>query len=304
MNPSAIQRAILERAIDYAGLFPPATLSMAEAVRNYALYATSEDSWALGRFVLPVARMGEFEEALQEVDQSESIVPWRLAAVCGADVVAEAVRIAKFNEVNGAKALVDTVECRTAGIEEIETLARMFPAYNRFAEVAIGDLTDESLRAVSASGSYAKIRTGGVIAGAVPPSAAVLNFIQGCQRSGTAFKATAGLHHLHRGSYRLTYESDSPEGTMFGYLNIIGAAAAAYAGRSDSQVRCILEADDSGTLVLDERGMEWNGVAISRDEIEKTRNNFMFGFGSCSFREPMDEMGAMVERTAGSSGDQ
>ena len=50
---------LLEHLIDYAGLFPPAALSMQDAVRNYARYREGEYAWALGRFVVPQARVHE-----------------------------------------------------------------------------------------------------------------------------------------------------------------------------------------------------------------------------------------------------
>ena len=52
-------RVLLDRLIDYAGLFPPAGLSMQDAVRNYARYREGDDSWALGRFVVPQERAHE-----------------------------------------------------------------------------------------------------------------------------------------------------------------------------------------------------------------------------------------------------
>jgi hypothetical protein len=52
-------RALLEGLIDYAGLFPPAALSMQNAVRNYARYREGEHAWALGRFVVPADRAAE-----------------------------------------------------------------------------------------------------------------------------------------------------------------------------------------------------------------------------------------------------
>jgi hypothetical protein len=54
-------RALLESLIDYAELFPPAALDMKTAVRNYARYLECEHSWMLARFVVPVARLEEFE---------------------------------------------------------------------------------------------------------------------------------------------------------------------------------------------------------------------------------------------------
>lgn len=52
-------RVVLEGLIDYAGLFPPAALSMQDAVRNYARYRDGEYAWALGRFVVPKERVKE-----------------------------------------------------------------------------------------------------------------------------------------------------------------------------------------------------------------------------------------------------
>ena len=40
---------VFEQFIDYAGLFPPASCSMAEAVRNYAQYRSGPDRPMLGR---------------------------------------------------------------------------------------------------------------------------------------------------------------------------------------------------------------------------------------------------------------
>ena len=50
---------LLRGLIDYAGLFPPAALSMQDAVRNYARYSEGEYAWALGAFVVPKERVKE-----------------------------------------------------------------------------------------------------------------------------------------------------------------------------------------------------------------------------------------------------
>ena len=51
MPVSASLRALLAGVIDYAGLFPPATLPLDEAVRNYARYRREPEGWMLGRLV-------------------------------------------------------------------------------------------------------------------------------------------------------------------------------------------------------------------------------------------------------------
>lgn len=58
-------RFLLENLIDYAGLFPPAELPMAEAVKNFAAYRQSEHSWMLGKFIVPASRLEEFEQAAE-----------------------------------------------------------------------------------------------------------------------------------------------------------------------------------------------------------------------------------------------
>ena len=52
---------LLAKLIDYAGLFPPAALDMATALRNYAAYREGEYGWMLGRFVVPRARAAEVD---------------------------------------------------------------------------------------------------------------------------------------------------------------------------------------------------------------------------------------------------
>ncbi|HJW92086.1 MAG TPA: hypothetical protein VJ901_00575 [Thermoanaerobaculia bacterium] len=52
-------KALFSGLIDYAGLFPPAALPMADAVRNYDAYRKGEHAWMLGRFVVPIAKIGE-----------------------------------------------------------------------------------------------------------------------------------------------------------------------------------------------------------------------------------------------------
>jgi len=44
---------LLGHLIDYAGTFPPAALSMEEALENYERYRNGEHAWMLGRFIVP-----------------------------------------------------------------------------------------------------------------------------------------------------------------------------------------------------------------------------------------------------------
>lgn len=45
-------RALFEHLVDYAGMFPPASLARDAALANYRGYRDSEHAWMLGRFVI------------------------------------------------------------------------------------------------------------------------------------------------------------------------------------------------------------------------------------------------------------
>lgn len=57
--PTASVRALMAGIVDYAGLFPPATLPLDEALRNYDQYRRSEHAWMLGRFICPAGRLDD-----------------------------------------------------------------------------------------------------------------------------------------------------------------------------------------------------------------------------------------------------
>jgi hypothetical protein len=54
-------RALLSNLIDYAGLYPPASLSLPVAVENYRKYLVSPESWILNRLVLPFSKLNDVE---------------------------------------------------------------------------------------------------------------------------------------------------------------------------------------------------------------------------------------------------
>ena len=56
---TASLHALLENLIDYAGLFPPASLPMERALANYDAYRRGEHSWILGRFIVPLSKLSE-----------------------------------------------------------------------------------------------------------------------------------------------------------------------------------------------------------------------------------------------------
>src|SRR6476660_4752816 len=78
MAISASLHALLDQAIDYAGMFPPCALALEPALLNQASYARSPEAWMLNGFVLPV---GQFNAAAKFVSQFDPSHPLRVAAL-------------------------------------------------------------------------------------------------------------------------------------------------------------------------------------------------------------------------------
>lgn len=57
-------RALLRNLVDYAGMFPPASLAPEDAIARYRRYRDCEHAWMLGRFVVPAAQVDEMPEEL------------------------------------------------------------------------------------------------------------------------------------------------------------------------------------------------------------------------------------------------
>jgi hypothetical protein len=52
-------RSLLTNLIDYAGLYPPASLPLPTVAENYGRYLNSPDAWILNRLVLPLSKLNE-----------------------------------------------------------------------------------------------------------------------------------------------------------------------------------------------------------------------------------------------------
>lgn len=286
-------RALLRGAIDFAGLFPPAALAMPDAAARFAGYRASDDAWALGRFVVPAARLAELEEVVAGLPGDAAAEPWRLSALVGSNVAADAAGIAAAG--SGASPLrVEALEARTGTADDVRRIRDAFPSQDEiYCEVPIDTDPRALVAAIRNAGMRAKIRTGGVTADAFPSSGEVARFLFACVELDVPFKATAGLHHPLRAVHALTYAANSPRGTMHGYLNVFLAAALLAEGAAQADVVPLLEERDPRALETTDEGIAWRGRFVSTAAMARSRARGITAFGSCSFREPLDDLAAL-----------
>ena len=290
-------RALLTEIVDYAGLFPPAGLDLTTTADNYAAYVASDDAWMLGRLVVPVARLDELARAT-ETRRGHEGSPWRIAALLGADPLSDIERARAFNagRRDSAGITVDVLEGKLPAPTLAEVATKTREDFEVFAELSLDEPIERlkaNLSAVGAAGLRAKFRTGGVTPGAIPHARLLLRAMRCAIEMRIPFKATAGLHHPLCGDHPLTYEAAAPHAIMFGFVNVFLAAAFLQQGMSgDDALRLLAERDASAFSFADET-VQWRGCTLSDSELASARQLVARSFGSCSFREPVDDLRAL-----------
>lgn len=293
---------LLQDLVDYAGLFPPASLGMSPAVANYDAYSRSEFAWMLGRFIVPAARLAEFGATLLRVPgpPAEGQTRWRISALLGPEVATDLARIRDFANRAASVGLpiaaqIESVEAKVASADDVLRLSEIIPGeWETYFEIPCPEtgtsVARECISAAAACGRRAKIRTGGETADKFPSPKTVIEFISLCLAASLPFKATAGLHHPLRSQHRLTYHPGSPSGVMHGFLNVFLAAAFLRAGMERGVAAELLDERNAEAFHFAAAEVCWRNHSLSITGIDDTRHQFATSFGSCSFTEPVGDL--------------
>ena len=291
--PAALRR-LLSGLIDYAGMFPPAKLSLAEAAANYVRYARGSQAWMLGKFVVSAAQLDELRGFLAKNSEARGLTA-SLSVLLGPEPLrdAELIRAEKVRVSGKAQPpfSVDAVEFRPGSPVMVRELSPVLPpGLQVFCEVPYTEGLTDWLAAIRQAGWSAKIRTGGTMPDSFPSSSEVAGFLAQCNVHGVAFKATAGLHHPVRSKHPLTYEADSVCGVMHGFLNVFLGAALLQCGISKEQLIGILDDTDAASFRFSGEFAHWRTLFVNENGLAETRRHFAISFGSCSFEEPIRDL--------------
>lgn len=292
------RRALLGSLIDHAALFPPASMTVNAAVAEDREARGGAYGWMLARFVCPASLLEEVRDGfggwaetpslsvvLDGVGQTDE-ASWSEALEADTQAVAAALE---------AGAPVTAVELRlpsprpgSAALVAAQAVLRPLRA-----EVYLELLPGEGWRnnvpaaigAAAAIGARAKLRCGGETAAAVPPVELVALALASCRDSGVVLKATAGLHHPVR-------HTDEATGiTMHGFLNLLAAAALGAAHNlRPSGLESVLAEEDPGAFDITREELRVDGQRASGEEIAAARRHLFASYGSCSWREPVEDL--------------
>ena len=124
------RRALLGGLIDYAGLFPPAQLDMADAVAGYRAARSGPHAWMLDRIVCPAERLADLAAEAGDVD-------WPVTVTVG---LADVAGVCSY----AGPLAIDAVEVRLPSEARTGDVARLAGARlpRCFVEVPLRDTTD------------------------------------------------------------------------------------------------------------------------------------------------------------------
>jgi hypothetical protein len=275
--------AALSGLIDYAGLYPPASLDMRTAVRNYLDYRSQKHAWMLGGFIVDLARLGELRQAA-----GEALPGIRLNVLAAPE--ADFSAIARYRSEG---LCIEAVEIKCCEPMRIARICEQLPEpVQCYVEIPIAEGSTSTVDAIAAAGVRAKLRMGGVTEEAFPTARQVAERMCLLADRCVPFKATAGLHHPMRSRHRLTYAADSPSGMMHGFLNVLCAAAAVRFGGAARDAERILEEQDPAAFQITDGELCVRDFRCPAGRVRELRE-FFTGFGSCSFAEPIQDLEAL-----------
>ncbi|MDH3308606.1 MAG: hypothetical protein OEO77_13965 [Acidimicrobiia bacterium] len=279
--------ALLKGLFDYAGLFPPAALTMERAVAEYLRHKNGPEGWMVGPFVCPARRLNELA-GMAGPDMSK----WRVAVVID---YTDPEWVANFRAAVGAG---EVFTARTgARINQYETAIHTGEAMRSAIDLAaraVGDSTvyfevgeTEEHRLYTIMDSLAKerdnfgpkvrvkIRTGGP---GVPQPSALATLISAVLDHDLRAKVTAGLHSPFRRS------------EAHGFVNV---SMAFLLGGDRTALTAILSDTDPNSFVLTHEGLGWRGRMLATEDVAYRRFTRFSGIGTCSVEEPVEHLIAL-----------
>ncbi|GBE24056.1 hypothetical protein BMS3Bbin02_00321 [bacterium BMS3Bbin02] len=301
------RRILFEGLIDYAGLFPPASLTMDAAVAEYRAIRGSPDSWMAARFIAPASRLVELASVLAPT-MTKGEPTWPIAVILDGDVGAAVAATQMVSAEMGSALQFVFAEvplpAEFAGPSPtgefsaiVDAACAISPSIVPFFEIprtedwrATLDLLLPMIAGAATTRRRllgAKLRTGGVTREAFPTSEEVADFILGCSANGVPFKATAGLHHPYRHTWN---ELDVDR---HGFMNLLAAAALADVGAPRDAIVGALDVTDDDAFAVGMSGITVGDILLDVPTLQRIRTTRFPSYGSCSFDEPTDDLRAL-----------
>ncbi|MDM7916789.1 MAG: hypothetical protein ACE15D_17165 [Candidatus Eisenbacteria bacterium] len=318
-------RALMAGIVDYAGLFPPAQLSLKEAIESYARYREEPGGWMLGRFVCPASRLRELL-AFRPVflPKLEEDIPFGFSILVRAAKGSEEFLIGLEKDLAEIKAFLQSTEYRV----EVDLIEARLPdeALARHETERIADLLDEAAERMDAKGLplepfYEIPLSGDWRNGITAAVEAIAKHNAGrrlldderahAKQAGLKVRCGGATADLFPTSEQLAFligacrdagicwkataglhnplrGPDPLTGApAHGFLNLFGAGLFAHAKELDNEaIERILDDSPPSRFCVGDETFAWNDLSLPVADVARLRQDFARSFGSCSFDDP------------------
>lgn len=283
---------LLDGVIDYAGLFPPAQLSLDDALAEFS--GLPEDrAWMVDLFICTSNKLAELDA---------------LARRKGLEAIPVSVIGNMIDQPDKALASIERDMQRMEGCTHLEFGAYEIPIHHHdegsirrvlktldrsgviglvedvYVEFAWNSTMEDCMHDMAAVNPNlgAKARCGGITAELFPSVPDLAHFIHTAVSIEIPFKMTAGLHDPLR-------HVDSTLGVhRHGFINVCLASAFALgADLSTSEIEAILSLEDSSGIIVGDDEISCLGHSLIEQDVA-LYGDWFGGFGSCSVTEPVD----------------
>ncbi len=304
--------ALLHHSLDFAGVFPPASLPVPDALQVFNVERSADSAGMLARFVCPISRLDELV-AHHRAHHSNtalvvSVLPrgGRTPGEFLASLESDLATIQRIRAEHIGHLRIDTIEMRVpAEVETPAALRRLLAAVDAlvarhedaarqvFFELApspslpalIATLAEHVATAPRPSAPVLgyKLRTGGSGSAVAPSSTQVALAMSTAATHGVPMKCTGGLHRPLR-----TLESGA---AAHGFVNLLVTAALAEQREgAPADLIELLDETSAEAFTFDPSAIRWRDHDIPLTAVVRARRRLLAAFGSCYVETPRQEL--------------
>ncbi len=316
----------MQGLLDYAGLFPPATLSLENSLKNFAEYNHHNQKDWLGKFILPINKIDDTILLLNNQNIFSTLKnKAQLSIILSNSKTLSEYKNCAQNDLLSIKKLINqfgnTIDLQSFEIlppndifnSENTNLLKNFLNYSTevlfefknktdfYCELPLSEKLNDYLTEIKKHNENinllkisVKLRTGGVTPQQIPCPKDIAEAILLCAKHKIPLKATAGLH------VPVPNENLQVGAILHGFLNIFSCMLLCYDQILSykniiniEEMKKIISSYSYKDFKFSETGLqigETKDRFISNQNMTDLRKSYIKSFGTCSFLEPIEHL--------------
>jgi hypothetical protein len=319
-------KAFMNEIIDYAGIFPPASLPFKESFENYLDYRTFKNKWMLNKFVCPFSRLDELSELINENPFINESNPLHITVLGSLSQNAlhfeksfpkDINDMSKFLKSNRSIVSIDAYEVKlpldlvnfresadfldTLDLIQRDITKNISPHGQIFYEIDLKnnnwiDNVDSIIAGLSVCNQFyieedKSPRIGFKLrTGGITPDMIPLS-IQVAYVIKKCIDNKVPFKATAGLHTAVKHFDENLKTKMYGFLNVFSAGIIYYYYQmSLEDLTLIVDNENMSDFIFEENSFSYKDLKVSIDEIKYVRDTYMLSMGSCSYDEPLQEL--------------